>query len=335
MNSTDLPKQSVKTTVIANMILTSFAVTINIFSIVTLSQCVRIDKRIKLMIRNIALADGFLGCFPGLAVLSDYIGFSDIVLGCHFYLISSRFFTFTKLFSVSILAVDRFICLYLSNWYLQYVSESLVFAVSLGTWLTSFGITMGTYTSGVSFVVDCVNDNMKNGFSIVLTISVACGLVIIGAYTGVFLNVKKHVRKMKSINLSTSSSQTNLYKSTFILCLLMLVFVLCYTPAGVYRTMVYLNPDRLFETGGIRNVTNIIFMSSTVINPLLYIWRFKECRIRMSKMLCLCNKRYLEELDREQKIMCASFLCETPQVHVPPSCDQKQNDFMETAESYI
>ncbi|OWF39133.1 Adrenocorticotropic hormone receptor [Mizuhopecten yessoensis] len=298
-DTSEIPK--IKASLVVELIVSVAIVIMNIMSVAALSRCVKMDRRISIMIKNIALADTLLGFCPVNFAIGEQFHLFKIMLWCYFVLIFNRVTVLMKMFSVSILAVDRFSCLYFSTWYLKYVDKTVTTKVSLIAWTTALGMALATYVRRLSLRLNCFHENKTMGFGLMIALGLLCGTTILVAYTGVFLNIRKHEKYLKLLNISTGSSKRTLYRSTIKLCLLMLVFVVCYTPSGLYRTSVYLNPEFQFNTETFRHSANVIFLMSSIINPLLYVWRFTECRLKLLEIVFRCNRKKIENLQKRQR----------------------------------
>ena len=51
----------------------------------------------------------------------------------------------------------------------------------------------------------------------------------------------------------------------------------------------------------------LVFMNS-LINPFLYVWRFKQCRSQVISLLCFWNKTKVNDIKTKMKRKTATFL---------------------------
>uniref|UniRef100_A0A8W8L241 palmitoyl-CoA hydrolase n=1 Tax=Magallana gigas TaxID=29159 RepID=A0A8W8L241_MAGGI len=53
----------------------------------------------------------------------------------------------------------------------------------------------------------------------------------------------------------------------------------------------------------IHMITAVTLLANSAINPILYVWRFREARYHMKRLLCFWNEKYIEQLQR----FCAAY----------------------------
>ncbi|KAK3101867.1 hypothetical protein FSP39_006897, partial [Pinctada imbricata] len=124
----------------------------------------------------------------------------------------------------------------------------------------------------------------------------------------VFRISQKHNRNVSDLNSMTASrifmNQVVLARKViFITGPHFILFLLC---IGMDITL-YCKPEMLQEYVWELFLV-FINIASSLITPLMYIWRFRECQIQFLLLACVCNSKYWEKLLAERNRLYEPFL---------------------------
>ncbi|XP_048775303.2 melanocortin receptor 5-like [Ostrea edulis] len=266
----------------------------NVLGFFVLIKCKKLPLQIKVLSINMTVPDFLLGSATGIAYGVQYVypiskeGESI----CHVI-----FDTLTTLSILNITAfgIDRFLSLQFALKYQIYTTTERMITICVGLWIFSI----------ISAVVIQIFKSESLLFKIILrsvflTMYVCSYLKILSIY-------RKHNREINDLQ-SLSASRIIHDQMVFSRKVVLITgphFVL-YLLAIIVHVVMYFKQD--VAIWKMELITLSVTLVTIFINPMLYIWRFRECRIQLLLMLCVCDRSRHENLLKERNILYQPFL---------------------------
>ncbi|EDO40155.1 predicted protein [Nematostella vectensis] len=189
-----------------------------------------------------------------------------------------------SLFSITAVAVDRFLALHLHLRYKAIVTIKKAIVVCAVNWL--FAV-----LSGVWWIIFGVNS-----FNVILCCVMGiCAIIIMASYVNICNVVHQHRNQIQVVPAETSciescvpnvSSNIKYRKSVRTSLYIYFAFVLCYIPCFAAFLYYGITADNS-RSGFFVKVTTTIVLMNSGINPAIYCWKMKElrCAVRSSAHL--------------------------------------------------
>lgn len=266
----------------------------NVLGFFVLIRCKKLPLQIKVLSINMTVPDFLLGSATGIAYGIQYVyPLSDEGAGvCH-----AIFDTLTTLSILNITAfgVDRYLSLKFALKYQIYTTKERMIAVCVAMWIFSI----------VSAVMIQLLQSDALLFKIIIR-SVFLSLYVF-SYLMILYMYRKHNR---GINDLQSLSASRIIHDQMIFCRKIVLitgphFVLYLLAIVVHVVMCFKENVPVWQ---MEMVVLSITVITIFINPILYIWRFRECRIQLLLMLCVCNRARQENLLKERNILYQPYL---------------------------
>ncbi|XP_058612398.1 trace amine-associated receptor 13c-like [Onychostoma macrolepis] len=188
--------------------------------------------------------------------------------------------TSVSVYTVALIAVDRFLALNSPFLYSEKISPTVICIATLFNWLFSLIYNLiilfinGNFTDvtcpGICFAII---DGVSSFVDLIVVFLMPCTLIII-LYTHVFVIAKRHATAIRALQVhnSTRSSKNRISdkserKAAILLGILVIVFLLCLLPYYICSLVIpYSNPDLFY----VRDVAVIFFFLNSTINPIIY-----------------------------------------------------------------
>ncbi|XP_061165051.1 melanocortin receptor 5-like [Saccostrea echinata] len=266
----------------------------NVLGFFVLIKCKKLPLQIKVLSINMTVPDFLLGSATGIAYGFQYaypIAKEGEVI-CH-----AIFDTLTTLSILNITAfgVDRFLSLKFALKYQLYTTKERMVAICVGLWIFSIA----------SAVIIQLFKSDALLFKIVLR-SVFLSLYVF-SYLMILSIYRKHNREINDLQ-SLSASRIIHDQMVFSRKIVLITgpHFLLYLLAIIVHVFMFFK-----ENIGISQMELVVLSITLItifINPILYIWRFRECRIQLLLMLCICSRTRHENLMKERNILYQPFL---------------------------
>jgi hypothetical protein len=185
--------------------------------------------------------------------------------------------------TVTILSLERVICLYFPNWYTRNANKRNIIAclavctivIVLIKLILRYVILVLLRNEQFDFVKATSATSQNVYFlGIFLAINTVC-------YIATYLLVKKHARLIRStVGKGSTSSVSRTFISTKNITCITTVFQLVHIPLLICLLLPF-KGEAYRQT----YLTMIFMLIMCAVNPILYAWRFKECRYIMFKLL--------------------------------------------------
>ncbi|XP_043075924.1 trace amine-associated receptor 13c-like [Puntigrus tetrazona] len=278
------PERSVSLSVYVILYVAAAAVSLltvfgNLLVIISVSHFKQLHTPANVLILSLAVSDLLVGVFVMPLYLSWVIEscFLPGPVMCSILKLVSFHATCVSVYTVALIAVDRFLALSFPFVYSEKISPTVVCIATLFNWLFSllYNFTLlfinGNFTD-VTCQGVCVSmvDEVSSLFDLVIVFLMPCTLIII-LYTHVFVIAKRHATAIRALKVHNSTensknrfSDKSERKAAILLGILVIVFLLCLLP---YYICSFVIPYELFY---VRDVTIIFFFLNSTINPIIY-----------------------------------------------------------------
>lgn len=289
----------------------------NLFAIICLSQCKRMAIQVRIIVTNMAFTDMTLG----IVFIIDPTDLSESVsatsLGmvyCNIRKSAYLALTFVTLFTVDLIAFDRFLCVFIALQYQQFMTKAKCICLCVGSWILASVVSVFTYVFQESESGECISSiNIEPIANIVLfsITSVSVTLMFTFYISIIFVVLKK--RKQVSIVGDSNSEFKNYLKATVRISTIPLVVVALYSPINMVVLYLMINPEVSADIHSDK-IYNIYLgaiccvLLTSLINPYLYALRLTEVRYQMLIILCHCNKKRKQNYISKRNRFVSPFL---------------------------
>lgn len=273
----------------------------NVLAIIILYRCTRLNFQIRLLSLNLTLTDLLTGIMLSVPLQTLRFGEEN----CEFKKYTSFLFLNTSLLTVTLFNLDRCFVFWFSMRYYAYITKRLILKFCVILWSVSLLMTyMMFFNSDMPFGIHCgfmytLEKNFINtsGKSLIL-IFILSNLFLYGY---MLFYVKHRMRMIFNINSTGNLAPSNQSKVAIKLSVLTGTFLIMFTPFIITLTFPILNYSK--KTGIlVHNLTGSLMLLNSAVNPILYVWRFKEPRYLLKRMCCFFNTNLLTKLrDRQER----------------------------------
>uniref|UniRef100_A0A3B1K6Z4 Trace amine-associated receptor 13c-like n=1 Tax=Astyanax mexicanus TaxID=7994 RepID=A0A3B1K6Z4_ASTMX len=276
----------------------------NLLIIISVCHFKQLHTPTNMLILSLAVSDFLVGVFvmPTALVWTIESCWMFSAGYCLFYILISYFLTNISIYTVALIAVDRYFALSNPFLYTKIATLSTMCIVVLCNWfiLLLYNITLqyfnGYYAKMTMCPGDCffMLDEIWSLVDLLLTFALPCSVIII-LYGLVFVIVKKHATAIRELNTVTNTQTTKHMtdsmkserKAAKNLGILVSVFLACLFPYFIYTVLGNLIE---IEVGNFQKVLMLVYLNSA-INPVIYAlfypW-FRKC-VKITLTLQILN----------------------------------------------
>ena len=259
-----------------NIFLTYTAFMLNIVTIYALHKTSTMPNALKTLLLSLACSDVAVGLFSQPLYTFFLINWLRLDNpGCNIQqvrTISSTLFSGASFLGVVAVSVDRFLAVHLHLRYQELVTHRRVVIVVIVIWVynafLSLMILWGSL--GTLDVVGMINF----AFSFIITLVV---------YIRIYQTVRRHKNHIQSMQIRNEAQSeeiknfTVLIKSTVGIFYVYLVFLICYLPYLICKTVLQIyGPSIVLKKLYLYSLTFVYLNSS--LNPVIYCWKMKHIR---------------------------------------------------------
>lgn len=284
-------------------------------ALLSISRCRTVDKRVRILTQCVTITDMTLWCSMMVTVCVNNSRLRYIPVLCMANFCFSRTSVLVNLLVITVLALDRVLCLYFPFKYIDFVTKRRLVSLYLTIFVISMVLPMLSIPTKMD---DCVTPYQAEGYGVIGITYLLCIIIVAVSYFGIFKNILKHVNQMRRMNMPARISGRKMYRSTLGFSLIILTFILCYSPAGIYTAIMFFNRTIYASTFRLRQIINMIYVCHSLINPFIYVWVFPECRLQMLKLLCPWNSEKITKIENDIKIISAPYLSSRPTLNPAP-----------------
>lgn len=261
----------------------------NILSFLSMRRCIRIPYSCKLLTCSMCLCDAVFITIVLAGMFLNGVEVNEIIRSLFKEI--GKVCIVVSWLTMTLMSVERMLCLYFPNSYAIYSTKRNMKYVTLATlgvcvFLKLFTryIVMPVYNQKKMDFVEDTKDLNINTY-----ILGACLFINIICYAAIFHVIRQHVNRMKQVAPIHWINATSSYSSTKSVCSIFFVFFAFHFP--LFIALIFRHSQN--------EATNARFLSFTFtlimcgIHPVLYAWRFKECRyytlLFFSKKMRICE----------------------------------------------
>lgn len=279
----------------------------NIISCSILYRCTRVNYQIRILSINLCLSDLIAGislCFP----IEAY----TFGQNCGFKKYFNTTFVTISLLTVTMMDIDRCLAIHFGIQYYNYISRRLLTIVCICFWFVSLLIGYMMYFDfDGQYGIHCepIYHSPKNAITIC-----ASTFLLVSILSNIFmflflvLKVRRGYHQRKDVNFSAQMSMRFTEQAMVIKKLMAITgcFIFCATPYIIttFPVLDYNTPVRK----KIHIITAVTLLANSAINPILYVWRFREARYHMKRLLWFWNGKYIEQLRKKHNEESATYV---------------------------
>ena len=183
-------------------------------------------------------------------------------------LITTNFFIYASLFSVTALGADRFLAIHLHLRYQELVTDKRVTAVVVLIWV------IGALISLIRFFIP--KNTMYVSFVI---IDAACIITATSLSVKLFLTLRRHINQIQVPQVAQNDQGESVQrkrKSAMASLYVYLVFIVCYLPNDCELIIVANNSEPRIDVNHLQFYTLTLSFLNSTLNPLIYCWKMKR-----------------------------------------------------------
>ena len=280
----------------------------NIIAVLILFRCKKMAFQIRIFTIHLAVADLLFGISLVLGSLIRRISLSSLMCRVNFH--STVVFYFTSLFIITCMSGDRCLALCMPYKYVEVVSAKRVKYLSLLLWFVaiSLSLILLTFTKDVGSSKCAYMDICgKDGFRFVSTVYV--GVILVNGVLVIAILWALFLRKNATGPLDNDGRENFIKEQKVIFTKLLGIFglfLLTYVPGIVMVTILAFDFDRARYTTPYLT-TRLITMCNSFLSPLVYVWRYPECRFMLRIFCNFWSEERQERLRGEMNRYMATF----------------------------
>lgn len=248
-------------------------------------------KPFTVLIANLALADLTAGAItePMAAYFTIQEVRRSVVEGFAVYITHLSYFISctTSVLTLGVLAIDRYLAISHPLWYKSHITLSSTMKVSIAVWIVSVALSLTYIKTG--FI------NFAFVFANTAVLCTACVLVF--SYYRIFKSLRgrtNQVRVLHEGNNESSERQKSLLlenKLTKLYLMMLGIFLLCFVPSCSFIYVLYFcSLCDCTVIHWLRDMSFLLVLSSSSLNPILYSLRMKTFR-KAYKSMVNCAKK--------------------------------------------
>ncbi|XP_062606894.1 isotocin receptor-like [Saccostrea cucullata] len=259
----------------------------NLLAILVLLNCKTMTVQIRTLLLNLSVAD----CLTGLVLAIPDFAY-QLTFHCRIKKYMGATITFASILTVSLLNLDRCLALFFGIRYYVKVTDVKVKISCALLWILAF----------------------LNSYFMYLDLSLSSGIYCLKVYSSpsnfatkfakinclifVFFNVL--LLGYLLYKIPRKATNTVLAKMAIITG----TALVCYTPGLFLHAFFPIEDDYYRKLIG---YTGVLAFSNSILNPILYVWRFKEAQYVVTKVVCFWNNAFLEKRREDWKQRTATF----------------------------
>lgn len=278
----------------------------NVIAIVIMYRCTRLNFQIRLLSINLAVTDLMTGVMLSMPLHLLSYGEDN----CEFKKYFSFLFVNTSLLTITMFNLDRCFVFWFAMRYYTYITKRLVVKLCFFMWCASLLITYlmffnfnGPLGVQCSFMYRLEKNIVNNLGKSLILLFILSNLIMYGY---LLFYLKHRMKKIFDVNSAGGQTPNNQSQVVLKLSVITGTFLAMFTPFIITLTFPILDYSK---SSGIlvHNLTASLMVLNSAVNPILYVWRFKEPRYLLQRMFCFFNPKYLIKLNEHYNENTATY----------------------------
>ena len=272
----------------------------NISSLIALIRSRTLSPNIRVLSMNLIVSNVIV-CSGGITqiFLGVDMASSNMDDRCAPKLLASYIMMVTyliSLLSITAMAVDRLAAIVFPLKYLEFICANRIRNACIFIWILSLLISTSHHIENSNRIITCANGKYK--FENVSIGIMNDSLKVIGITNLIVTTLNIVIFSLLFLYILRNKVSMGVYSFSILrkLLVIFLAYAALYGPFCIITIIVGVTPGE--KTGLKHYITTTIVIAAFayVIDPFLYAWRYKMCRLHIMKILCFFRKTKVEEL---------------------------------------
>ena len=203
---------------------------------------------------------------------------------------------FVTSFSITAMALDRLVAIVFPFKYVELFRWNRMKKACVSIWGLGFLIALSYNISNWHLIFRCVSHNFNS--SSLSTELFMNNLTIIGIINVLLLILNVILFLLLFTYIVKKNYKERLYAISILkrLSVIFAVYALLYGPFCIATVVMSIFPGERSTLVALGNYTVTPLLLTFIVDPILYAWRYKMCRLHMMKILCFFRKSKVEEI---------------------------------------
>ena len=220
---------------------------------------------------------------------------------------------FVTSFSLTAMALDRLVAIVFPFKYIKLLQGNCMKKACASMWGFAFFITLSFNVNNSHLISSCINANynstyisislFENNITVIGIINLLILILNILLFLSLFINIakKNHGDRLYSISILKRLS------------VIFAVYAILHGPFCIATIVISIFPGNRAALVVFGNNTVTPFMLTFIVDPILYAWRYKMCRLHMMMILCFFRKSKVTEIRKTLNDHYCSYAIHTVQ----------------------
>ena len=218
---------------------------------------------------------------------------------------------FVTSFSLTAMALDRLVAIVFPFKYIQLLQGNRMKKACASMWGFAFLITLSFNISNSHLILSCINANYISTY---ISLSFfESNITVIGIINLLILILNILLFISLFVNIAKKNHDDRLYSISILkrLSVIFAVYVVLHGPfcIATIAISVFQSNRTALEVFGYYTVTPLTL--TFIVDPILYAWRYKMCRLHMLMILCFFRKSKVEEIRKTLNDHYCSYAIQT------------------------
>lgn len=269
----------------------------NLIAIVILFRCSKMLVQIRILSINLSITD-FLGglvlCVP-----------DDIAINCTYKKYLASPFIIVSLLTITMFNIDRCCAIRFAISYYKIMTTRLLLILCVMCWFIAVLLTYFIFYDAESpYGIYCGVMYLAPRLPVNMVAKWSCIFILIA---NILMNGYLMSYLFTSPNMGKRDYKPNKDLNGIVGKLSMITgfFCICYSPYCLIQVIPEINTSAAF--GFIHAVALGVLLLNSIINPVLYVWRFREARFQLKMLMCFWDKIQREKIENQRNRFFATY----------------------------
>ena len=203
---------------------------------------------------------------------------------------------FVTSFSITAMALDRLVAIAFPFKYIKLLQRNRMKKACASMWGFGFLITLFYNVNNSHLILSCINANYNSTF---ISISLFHNnITIVGVINLLILILNILLFLSLFVNITKKNNNDRLYAISILkrLSVIFTVYAVLHGPFCIATIVISIFPGNRTALVVFGNNTVTPLMFTFIIDPILYAWRYKMCRLHMMMIICVFRKSKVKEI---------------------------------------